>query len=202
MAKVVPSGGFGGLGLTGTPTGRRTYAPKTAAVAPPTDFAGEPTLAVEFDLPLLDEYDFGDAADVFYDWGSGTVDYSRRLNSKPIPLFSTGARAQGYGAQPYGLGLPDGRADRAGNLGVSVLGTDPYGEPAPVAPITVDVPRCFGDRKFGVKVYGPTGDATGTPFEFQRFIASDEPPPIMSNELVSYDAGADRVTLSWTNMVG
>lgn len=157
---------------------------------------------LELAIPLLDEYDAGDAVDVFWDNGTGTVDYSTALTRRPVPLFRPGdLRSQGYGAHPYGLGLPDGRADRFGDFGASVYGTDPYGAPVPVVRVTVEVPRGFGDRVFGVKVYGPTGNATGTPLEFGRFMASDEPPPVVSNALSGYDAGMDRVTLTWSDVV-
>jgi len=156
---------------------------------------------LHFDLPLLDEYDYGDCLDVYWDNGTGTVSYAAPLNSRPIPLFKSGVRAQGYGAHPYGLGCPDGRADRAGDFGASVYGADLYGAPSPVVRISVSVPRSFGDRRFGVKVCGRSGDATGTAYEFDRFVASAEPPPVVRNAMDSYAAGSDRVTASWVDLV-
>lgn len=102
---------------------------------------------------------FGGTVEVYYDRGTGQIDYSERLNEEPILIWPSRADKAGFGMSRFGFG-DFGRDWAAGTgFGVGVFGLGEFGVDADLIE-WVSGPLADGEYKFAVKVVDEMGNAS------------------------------------------
>jgi hypothetical protein len=123
-------------------------------------------------------YQPGDYARLFWNSGSGDIDYSQPLTNNKFSLFPNGGGVYGFGQQPFGK-APFGLsfATRVSGFGKLPFGKHPFGYGTTLIKHEQIVDFC-GEYKFAFKLFDKLdNENTGTPEEISVDIHIAPPAP-------------------------
>lgn len=152
--------------------------------------------AVTLRVDVDDAWDAGDRLQVYTDRGSGAIDLTRPLLSRPCDLFPGQHPAKTFGEQPFGTGrFGDFKASRTPTgFEQTPFGIAPFGLPAPSIELTVEVEAAHGAWKFAVGAIGDDGTAqAGALQETTVVVSGTDPPPLDTFTFNSFDEPNDQV---------
>lgn len=162
-------------------------------------------LQVDLRVELIPAWRASDRAQIYTDFGSGTIDTDNPLLKTPAALFPDDPRDRvanaGYGEEPYGR-APYGH-ERAVSEPLQGYGGDQYGEviyggQTRTVVIPVQIPQAYGSWKFAAQAVDGAGNLQGALSEFTQFVSGEDPPVLASFAFSSYDSGSDKVTFTFS----
>lgn len=127
------------------------------------DFSGELVQSsadsgrVQFTLLRTQSLPMGATANVYYDDGTGEVDYEYPLNNSPIQIWPTWQDKAGFGMSEFGLGDFGYDAPAAIGFGKGSFGHGQFGLDADTI-VWTSSPLPTGVYRFGVKVRDESGN--------------------------------------------
>lgn len=166
--------------------------------------------------PQQQHVPLGGSFNVYGDGRSGTVDYARALNARPLPAWPDGEGKIGLalgGLGNGGLGWGDGGAGLGmGALGLGLLGfgaaliewrTEPLADGTHTFGVVgLDVAGNKGQPGLGLGLglgLGRLGYGVGIPAEIELSVALAGTPGRPTNlAATAYKSGTDTLTLGWT----
>jgi hypothetical protein len=157
-------------------------------------------MSVTVRIPVVAAWGAMETVQVYTDLGDGSIDTTAPLLPVRADLFPDTYEVLGYGEEPYGETAYGGEEPTYANNGG--YGDQPYGEEAdgygygtPYIDVVVMVDQGFGTWKFAAEAYNAAGMAQTDPLdEFTQFVSGEQPTPLSSFTLDSYDSGTDRFT--------
>jgi hypothetical protein len=157
-------------------------------------------------VPIESGWRAGDVLQVFTDWGTGTIDETEPLLTRPVRIFPEDIRTTvahpGFGEEefassPFGGTLATPRAEDWG-FGRDVFAGVAFGDATPFVRVPVQIPADYGTWKFAAQVTDGAGNEQGELQEFSQFISSENPPPLAAFGYSGYNEETDKVTFTYT----
>lgn len=137
----------------------------------------------------------GSYVDIFWDAGTGEIDYDTPINESHIYNFPTGAVNSGFGLGEFGAIM--GYSGAGVGFGAGVFGGDEDGfEFDQVVWTTRPLPA--GTYQFDVVLYDAAGNSDGTGNNVQTVVVNCAPPAPKSIVVKSYDSDTDGLVLTVT----
>jgi len=164
------------------------------------DFSGElgqpPSDSGRVRLVLLrsQELPIGATANVYFDHGTGQIDYASALNGSPIPVWPCLQDKAGFGTAQFGIG--DFGHDSAASLGFGrgVFGHGQFGLDADAIK-WVSPPLPLGTYRFGVKITDSSGNES-LASESEAIAVIPAARPAASLDIVTFDEQTNQLVLS------
>lgn len=136
----------------------------------------------------------GTALSVYFDGGTGQIDYDEPLNETPIPIWLCPQDKAGFGMSRFGEGDFGWDAAAAVGFGKGCFGCGPFGLDADA--VEWISPRlASGTYRFGVKVVDEAGNRSAA-VETGPLAVVAPARPAARLGLASFDAATGRITLS------
>jgi hypothetical protein len=136
----------------------------------------------------------GGTVEIYYDSGTGQIDYSERLNAEPILIWPSRADKAGFGMSRFGFS-DFGRDWAAGAcFGAGVFGQGQFGVDADVIE-WVSGPLADGEYKFAVRVFDEKGNA-GSGCETDSVLVIRPAMPTVGLDVASFDKETNQLVLS------
>jgi len=137
---------------------------------------------------------FGGTVEIYYDKGTGQIDYSERLNAEPISIWPRLADKAGLGMSRFGFG-DFGRDWAAGvGFGVGIFGQCQFGVDADVIEWVSGL-LADGEYKFAIKVVDEGGNA-GDGCETDSVLVIRPAVPAAGLDVGSFDKETNQLFLS------
>jgi hypothetical protein len=135
----------------------------------------------------------GATANVYWDNGTGTIDYSLPLNAAPIAIWPAWQDKAGFGMARWGRGDFGYDAAASVGFGKGSFGNGQFGLDADVLEWTSpELP--LGRYRFAVKIADPCGNESA-PVETEPITVIPAATPAAGVDLGSYDASTGQLTL-------
>jgi hypothetical protein len=133
-------------------------------------------ITMQFVVPA--GYRRGDYAKLFWDSGTGTIDYDAPVDNRLYELFPDGAGIYGFGHALWGhFRWGHAQSRRAPGFGHLSWGRFPWGHGSGVVVASHVVSAC-GTYKYALKIYDSTGNAqSGSPAEASIAVHTAPPKP-------------------------
>lgn len=132
-------------------------------------------------------------ANVYWDNGTGTVDYDVPLNAVPISIWPSWQDKDGFGMVPWGAGDFGHDAAASVGFGKGAFGSDQFGLDADVLEwVSPELP--LGRYRFGVKIVDAAGNVSA-PVETDPIPVVPPARPVALIDLAAYDESTGQLTL-------
>jgi len=132
-------------------------------------------------------------ANVYWDHGTGTVDYDVPLNRVPMTIWPSWQDKSGFGMAPWGTGDFGHDAAASVGFGRGAFGHGQFGLDADVLQwVSAELP--LGRYRFGVKIVDAEGNVS-TPVETDPITVVPPAKPAARIDLAAYDESAGQLTL-------
>lgn len=154
---------------------------------------------VRFTLLRSQNLPMGATANVYYDDGTGEIDYSHPLNNSPIRIWPTWQDKAGFAMSGFGLGDFGCDATAAIGFGKGCFGHGQFGLDADTIEWT-SPPLPTGAYRFGIKVKDELGHQS-TPSETGLIIVTPAPKPAKKMRVASFDKQTNQLILEIENTV-
>lgn len=153
--------------------------------------------ALQLRIAPAHDWPLGTRLNVFWDAGTGTVDFARPLLMRSVAAFPDMFPARTPGGCYPGRITPGFVAPKAGPRD-HILGLDTPADTRRKVLIDVPLPRFQGAAKFAVSVYDEFGNAEAGASPSFNVALSGEPPDAFDPALSAYDATTDTVTVTFS----
>lgn len=130
---------------------------------------------------------------IYYDAGSGQIDYDHPINKRPIPVWPCRQDKAGFGMGRFGLGDFGYDCSAAVGFGKGCFGYGQFGIDANVLEWT-SAPLEAGEYKFAVRVFDQAGNESGGS-ESEPVTVTPLPKPIEQVSILEFDNQTNHLVL-------